>query len=127
MKKIKMMVVALVGAVMCMMVASCTSKEQDCINKITELANKVDEMETEEFDLQAITAEFSEIQKEAQECQFSDEERKVFAEQVGRFQGILIKQSAKKLPDMLKGLGGVTEGLLKGLTDELQKGNNIDK
>ena len=119
---------------LCLFVAfmsSCQSKEEQVISKINKLADYVernaDSFSDEDWD--KALADFSDLQEQAAECHFSNQQLKEFAKAEGRLTAVFTKKGANKLGDELQNLledskeifNGLLEGLSEGFGNENEK------
>lgn len=107
--------------------SSCTSKEEKAVERMNELAETLQEVQNpNELDWEDLANEYAEIMNEANNCQFSKEERKEFFKQAGKVHAAMLKQSIKLLPGIMESVTDAAEGYMEGLSGVLDELEDLD-
>ena len=111
--------------------SGCKSREERVIERLDNLAEKI-QNESSDWDIeqwQDVAKDFEDLNKEAEKCDFSEEQMKQLGEAEGRVIGAFYKEGSqfagKMMEEYLRNAGNLIEGFQKGF-DESDVNSSID-
>ncbi len=117
---------------LCLLVAfmsSCQTQEEKVISKMNALANRI-ENQTESFteeEWESINADFEALKTQAEQCQFSSEQKSAYAKAEAEVTTAIVKQRAKEVGNGLQ--NAIIEGkdMLNGIIEGVKEGLGVDE
>lgn len=127
MKKLSLIICAVLSMALSMTLTSCQSKEEKVIESIEKLSERI-EKEGADYSIEeweGVMKECEQIHAEMKECNFTDEQMEKVGEADAHLTTVIAKEGTKKLGNELKsiigGVGSFMKGFKKGAKDNLNE------
>ena len=117
---------------LCLLVAfmsSCQTQEEKVISKMNALADRI-ENQTESFteeEWESINADFEALKTQAEQCQFSSEQKSAYAKAEAEVTTAIVKQRAKEVDNGLQKAINEGKDMLNGIIEGVKEGLGVDE